>query len=430
MPRKATTKAAKIPREVVMVDYCRTPHGRASQKKPGFFSHMRGDDLAIAIVEKLLERTGVDRKMIDEVTMGSPNLTGEQQNPARTVGLLTCPYETRALSVDRACTSSMAGAQFGIMAIQLGLEDIFIGGGAESCSHFPIPLWTFDTDMNKMMEEAIATGAAARGLPNPKLWDIIDPATLIAMGNTAENLAKMYNVTREDCDQFALKSNLSAAEAQRKGWRKNEIIPMMGKFPDGTEKIVDYDEDVRPDTTIEKLRTLPTLYNPTGVVTAATSSKQADAAGAALFMTKEKARELGLIPMYTVRSIAWEACDPSIMGYSATLAADKAVKRAGLKPADIAIWESNAAFAVPPIVQCKLLGIPLENMNVNGDALCIGHPIGASGIRMVGTLAHEMNRRGVRYGCGSICGGYGQGTAMVVEREDYDWSGRRAWEVS
>jgi acetyl-CoA acetyltransferase family protein len=430
MPKKATTKAAKIPREVVIVDYCRTPHGRASQKKPGFFSYMRGDDLAIAIVEKLLERTGVDRKMIDEVTMGSPNLTGEQQNPARTVGLLTCPYETRALSVDRACTSSMAGAHFGIMAIQLGLEDIVIGGGAESCSHFPIPLWTFDTDMNKMMEEAIATGAAARGLPNPKLWDIIDPATLIAMGNTAENLAKIYNVTREDCDQFALKSNLGAAEAQRRGWRKNEIIPMMGKFPDGTEKMVDYDEDVRPDTTIEKLRTLPTLYNPTGVVTAATSSKQADAAGAALFMTKEKARELGLIPMCTVRSIAWEACDPSIMGYSATLAADKAVKRAGLKPADIAIWESNAAFAVPPIVQCKLLGIPLKNMNVNGDALCIGHPIGASGIRMVGTLAHEMNRRGVRYACGSICGGYGQGTAMVVEREDYDWSGRRAWEVS
>jgi acetyl-CoA acetyltransferase len=128
-----------------------------------------------------------------------------------------------------------------------------------------------------------------------------------------------------------------------------------------------------------------------------------------------------------VRSLAWEACDPGIMGYSATLASDKAVKRAGLKPKDIDLWESNAAFAVPPIVQCKLLGIPWDRMNVNGDALCIGHPIGASGIRMVGTLIHEMNRRGVRYGCAAICGGYGQGTAMVVEREDYDWDGRRAW---
>ncbi|MEE8470352.1 MAG: thiolase family protein, partial [Dehalococcoidia bacterium] len=207
---------------------------------------------------------------------------------------------------------------------------------------------------------------------------------------------------------------------------KHEIIPVEGKFPDGTTKVVDYDQDVRPDSSLEKIRSLPSIYKQDGTVTAASSSKQSDGAAAAVFMPKEKARELGLVPMATVRSMAWSACDPKIMGYSATLASKKAVERAGLTPADMDLWESNAAFASPPLTQTKVMGIDPQKMNVNGDALCIGHPIGASGIRMVGTLAHEMNRRGSRYGCGAICGGFGQGTAMVIEREEY-WDGHRAW---
>jgi len=413
-------------REVVIVDYARSPHGSGSSKKPGFFSHMRGDDLAAHVVEELIKRTKLDKSMIDEITMGSPNLTGEQANPGRTVALMTCPFETRGLSVDRACTSSMAGAQFGIMAIQLGLEDIVISGGAESCSHFPIPLWTFDTDMEKMMADAIASGAASRGLPNPKLWEVVDPGAMIAMGITAENMSTKFDIPREAQDHWAWQSNMRAAAAQKEGKFKHEILPMEGKFPDGTTKIVDYDEDVRPDSTLEKISSLPTMYKENGSVTAASSSKQSDAAGAAVFMSKEKAKQLGLVPMVTVRSIAWVACDPAIMGYSATLSAQLAVERAGLTADDIDLWESNAAFAVVPLTQMKIMGIGPEKMNVNGDACCIGHPIGASGIRMVGTLSHEMNRRGSRYGCASICGGYGQGTAMVVEREKY-WDGRKAW---
>jgi len=412
--------------EAVMVDYARSPHGLGSSKKPGFFSHMRGDDLAVAVIDELVRRTKLDRGMIDEITMGSPNLTGEQANPGRSVSLMTCPVETRALSVDRACTSSMAGAHFGIMAIQLGLESIVVSGGFESCSHFPIPLWTADTDMEKMMEEAIATGAASRGLPNPKLFEVIDAATMIAMGNTAENMAEKFGITREVQDHWAWQSNMRAAAAQKEGKFKHEIIPMEGKFADGTVAVVDYDEGVRPDSSLEKIQSLAPVYKPDGSVTAAASSKQADAAGAAVFMNKQRARDLGLVPMVTVKSIAWVGCDPAIMGYSATLAAQLAVERAGLKPEDIDLWESNAAFAVVPLTQIKLMGIDPEKMNVNGDACCIGHPIGASGIRMVGTLAHEMNRRGSRYGCAAICGGYGQGTAMVVEREEY-WDGHRSW---
>lgn len=414
------------PREVVMVDYARSPFGRGSQKRPGFFSHMRGDDIATIVINELLRRTKLDNAMIDEVTMGSPNQSGEQANPGRSMSLLTCPFETAGLSVDRACTSSMAGAHFGIMAIQLGLEDIVISGGFESCSHFPIPLFTFDTDIEAMMKEAIATGAASRGLPNPKLWDIVDPNAMIGMGVTAENLAEMFNISREEQDQWALRSNLKAAAAQKEGRYKHEIIPMEGKFPDGSVKVVDYDEDVRPDTTIEKLRTLPAIYKENGTVTAASSSKQSDGAAAAVFMPKEKARELGFKPMVTVRAIAWAGCDPKIMGYSATLASKKALQRVSLAPDNIDLWETNEAFAVAPLALIKELSIDPEKMNVNGDALCIGHPIGASGIRVIGTLAHEMNRRGSRYGLASICGGFGQGTAMLVEREEY-WDGHCAW---
>jgi acetyl-CoA acetyltransferase family protein len=320
----------------------------------------------------------------------------------------------------------MAGAQFGIMAIQLGLEDIVIGGGNESCSHFPIPLFTATTDMDTFIKDAIASGAAARGNPNPKLWEVVDANTMIGMGNTAENMAEMFNISKEEQDVWAWKSNLRAAAAYKEGKFKHEIIPMEGIFPDGTSKIVDYDESVRADSKMEKIRTLPPIYKLGGTVDAANSSKEADGAAAGVFMAKDKARELGLVPMCTVRSIAWEACDPKIMGYSATLASKKAVERAGLTPKEIELWESNAAFAVAPIVQCKLMGIDHEKMNVNGDACCIGHAIGASGMRMLGTLVHEMNRRKSRYGCAAICGGYGQGTATLVEREEY-WEGHRAW---
>jgi len=415
-------------REVVLVDYARTPHGSGSPKRPGFFADKRGDDLAAYVIETLFQRTGLKPEQIDEITMGSPNQSGEQANPGRSVSLMTCPFETRGLSVDRACTSSMAGAHFGIMAIQLGLEDIVISGGFESCSHFPIPFWTVDTDMEKMMEEAIASGAASRGLPNPKLWEIVDPNAMIGMGVTAENVAAKFGLTREQQDQWALRSNLRAAEGYKKGYFKYEILPMEGTLPDGSTAIVDYDQDVRPDTTIEKLRTLPTIYKQDGTVTAASSSKQSDGAGAGVFMSKEKAKELGLVPLVTVRALGWAACDPVIMSYSATLASKEALKHANMKASEIDLWETNEAFAVAPLALIKELGLDPEKVNVNGDALCIGHPIGASGIRVLGTLCHEMNRRKVRYGCASICGGFGQGTATIVEREEY-WNGRRSWET-
>lgn len=409
-------------REAVMVDFVRTPFGRASKKRPGFFDNVRSDDLGIIAIQALMRRTKVDPASVDDIIIGTPTQLGEQAQVARGITLSAdFPFEVPGLTVDRACGSSLAGAQIAAMSIQTGIAEIIIAGGIESLSHFPNPVITPETDLEELAKEF-----SARGNPNPKMIARVDPGAMMGMGITAENVADMLDISREEMDQWALRSNLRAAAAQKEGKFKHEIVPVEGKLPDGTIALVDYDQDVRPDSTIEKIRTLPPVYKPDGKVNAASSSKESDGGSMAMFMVKEKARELGLKPMVTVRSIAVAGCDPKIMGYSAYLASKKALDRAGLTADDIDLWETNEAFAVVPLALIKEFGIEPEKMNVNGGACCIGHAVGASGIRMVGTLAHEMNRRGSRYGLASICGGMGQGTAMIVEREDY-WDGSAAF---
>jgi acetyl-CoA acetyltransferase family protein len=409
-------------KEVVMVDFVRTPFGRASKKKPGFFADTRSDDLGILAVEALMRRTNVDPASVDEILIGTPTQIGEQAGAARNIILAAgFPFEVTGLNVDRACGSSLTGACIGTLYIQTGIADIIIAGGIDSLSRFPIPAITPDTDILALAQEF-----GARGNPNPKAIARVDPTALMGPGLAAEYLADMFDISKEEIDQWALRSNLRAAAAQKAGKFKHEIIPMEGKLPDGTIGLVDYDQDVRPDSTIEKIRTLPPLYKADGKVNAASTSKESDGASAAMFMSKEKAKELALKPMATVRSIAWAGCDPQNMLYSAYPAAKKALERAGLSAKDVDLWETNEAYAVVPLALIKLFGIDPERMNVNGGACAIGHPVGASGIRMTGTLAHEMNRRGSRYGLASICGGMGQGTAMLVERESY-WEGHCAF---
>ena len=409
-------------RDAVMVDYARTPFGVASRKKPGFFADKRADDLAAVVVEELIKRTRIDPASIDEIIMGAVYQGGEQSSPGRGIGLMTCPVEVAALSVDRACCSSMTGAHIACMAIQLGLGDIFTVGGIESHSHFPAPLITADTDLVALAEEI----GSSRGLPNARIFEKVDLNAVVSMGLIAEKLAAMYDISREEQDQWALRSNLRAAAAQREGKFKHEIVPVEGKLPDGTVKLVDYDQGVRPDSTIEKIRSLPPLYKPDGTICAASTSGENDGAAVAVLMSKEKAKELGLVPMVTVRAMAWVGVDPAIMGYGATVASRKALERAGLSVDDVDLWETNEAFATLPLLQIKEMGIDPEKMNVNGGACCIGHPTGASGMRVLGTLAYEMNRRGARYGLAAICGAWGAGAATVVVREDY-WEGRRAF---
>jgi acetyl-CoA C-acetyltransferase len=257
------------------------------------------------------------------------------------------------------------------------------------------------------------------------MWARVDNQAMMGMGITAEYLSDKLDISREDMDQWALRSNLRAAAAQAEGKFRCEIVPIEVDLPEG-RTVIDYDQDVRADSTIEKIRTLPPVYKPDGKVNAASSSKESDGGSMSMLMSKDKAKELGLKPMVTIRSLAVAGCDPAIMGYSAYLSSKKALERTGVSAKDIDLWETNEAFAVVPLALIKELGVDPEKVNVNGGACCIGHAVGASGIRMLGTLAHEMNRRGSRYGVASICGGMGQGTAMVVEREEY-WDGRAAF---
>jgi len=409
-------------REAVIVDFVRTPFGRASKKKPGFFADVRSDDLGIIAVQALMKRTRVNPASIDDIIIGTPTQIGEQANVARDISLAAgFPFEVPGISVDRACCSSMAGAQFAAMAIQSGQADIIISGGLESLSHFPNPVITPDADLWELAKEY-----SARWQANPKIFDRIDPSAVMGLGLSAEYVADKLGISREELDQWALRSNLRAAAAQREGRFKHEIIPVQGKLPDGTVALFDYDQCVKADSTIEKIRSLPPIYKPDGKINAASSSKEVDGAAAAMFMSKEKARELGLKPMVTVRAVAWSGIDPQTAPYGACLVSKKALERAGLSAGDIDLWEANEAFAVVPLVLIKEMGIDPERVNVNGGACCIGHPVGASGIWLLGTMAHEMNRRNSRYGLASIPGGAGQATAILVEREKY-WKGRSAF---
>ena len=411
-------------REAVIVDFVRTPFGRASKKKPGFFADVRSDDLGIIVVQALMKRTRVDPASIDDIIIGTPTQIGEQANVARDISLAAgFPLEVPGISVDRACCSSMAGAQIAAMAIQSGQADIIISGGLESLSHFPNPVITPDADLFELAREY-----SARWQANPKIFDRIDPSAVMGLGLSAEYVADKFDVSKEELDQWALRSNLRAAAAQKEGRFKNQLVPVEIKLSDGTSALCDCDQCVRADSTIEKIRSLPPVYKPDGKINAASSSKEVDGAAAAMFMSKEKAKELGLKPMVTIKSLAWAGCDPMLAPCSACSVSKKALDRAGLPAGDIDLWETNEAFAVVPLVLIKELGIDPERVNVNGGACCIGHPVGASGVWLLGTLAHEMNRRKARYGLASIPGGAGQATAILVEREKY-WKGRSAfWE--
>ena len=375
------------------------------------------------MIEDLLRRTRIDRKAIDGIYAGSPNLSYVQGNMGRALALMTCGFETRALTLDRACTSGMTTGMVACMEIMLGYGDVYIAGGIESCSSFPIPTITPDTDLAAAMERF----GRERQMPNSKLFRSIDLNILVGMGLTAETLAKQYALSKEQHDQWAWQSHMRAASAHREGRLKNEIVPMAAKLTDGTIKVVDYDQTVRADSTLEKIRSLPPLYGVDGVLNAASASSENDGAAFGVYMAKDRAKELGLVPICTIVEMEHVACDPGLMGFSAIKATRKALDRSGLSVNDIGVWQCNEAFATVPLALCKDLGVDHDKMNVNGCACSVGHAIGASGMRVLGTAAYEMNRRQAKFGLATICGGWGQGTAVIIEGEEY-WDGRRAWE--
>jgi acetyl-CoA acyltransferase len=398
-------------RDAVLVGYVRTPFGRADAKR-GVFRQVRSDDLAVIVLQEVLRRTGVAAANVDGVILGAVEMMGEQAHPGTAIPFLAgFPEHVVGLSVERACTTAMMAVHIATMQIQCGLGDVFIAGGLDSMTHFRIPTIRDGMDMEEVIRQGGHMLAAMN--PNPRLFERINPIELNG-GQGAERLAEQYGISREEMDRWALRSHQRALAARVQ--LREEIVPVEGLDPDGRPLRVTDDQGPRPDTTFEKIAALPPVYRPDGRITAATSSGQADGAAVCLLMSESEATRRGLAPLGRIHTIATGACAPTDLIRSAIPATARAFERSGLRQGDMDVIEVNEAFASAPIALMREFGIEdAARVNPNGGACALGHPVGASGARLVGTTALELRRRRGRYGLAAICGGMGQGAATILE---------------
>ena len=396
-------------REAVIVDGVRTPIGRYG----GALKDVRPDDLAAATIRALLDRTGIDPNSIEDVIFGDTNQAGEDnRNVARMALLLAgVPIEIGGQTVNRLCGSGLQAVSAAAPAIRCGEGDVFVAGGVESMTRAPMVMLKPDTAFPRGGAKLEDTTLGWR-LVNPKMVEAYPP---ISLGETAENVADRYGISRQRQDEFALRSQQRAGAATTTGRFKDEIVPVTVPAGRGKTAAVDTDEHPRPDTTLEKLAALPPAFRTGGTVTAGNSSGINDGAAALLVMEEGTARGLGLAPMARIVASAIAGVHPDYMGIGPIPAARKALARAGLAMADIDLVELNEAFASQALACMDELGMDPEKVNVNGGAIALGHPVGCSGARITTTLVHEMRRRGARYGLATMCIGVGQGIATVVE---------------
>lgn len=383
---------------VVIVDAIRTPMGRS---KGGAFRHVRAEDLSAHLMRELLSRhPALDAASLDDVVWGCVQQTLEQGfNIARNAALLAeIPHRVPATTVNRLCGSSMQALHDAARAIMVGDARACLVGGVEHMGHVPM---SHGVDFHPGLGRTVAKAAGMMGL-------------------TAEMLARMHHISREQQDAFALRSHQRAWAATQRGDFQQEIVPTYGHDADGVLKRYDYDEVIREETSLEGLAALKPAFDPVnGTVTAGTSSALSDGAAALLIMSESHARELGLTPRARIKSMAVIGCDPSIMGYGPVPASKLALKRAGLSIEDIEIVELNEAFAaqtLPCIKDLGLLDRLDDKVNLNGGAIALGHPLGCSGARISTTLLNIMERRDAQFGLASMCIGLGQGIATVFER--------------
>jgi acetyl-CoA acyltransferase len=385
----------------VVVDCCRTPIGRSHAEK-GVFRDVRSDDLAVAVVRALVERTGIDPAAIEDVVLGNTQQTREQgMNVARSVGLMAgLAVESGGATVNRLCGSSLQALAQASHAIRADAEDVQIVGGLEHMHHIP-------------MDAGIDL--------NPKLFTRTSKGALM-MGVTAEFLAQTQGISREDQDQFALASHQKATAAYNangspSGAFAHELVPIWGRDEAGNRILVERDQCVRSDTSLEALAALQPAFMPgMGTVTAGNSSPLNDGAAALLVMSADRAKSLGLEPLVKIRATAVAGVDPAVMGAGPVPATQKALQRAGLKLGDIDLIELNEAFAAQALACIRMLDMDETKVNVRGGAIAIGHPLGASGARIATTLIHAMHDKGAELGLATMCIGVGQGIAVVFER--------------
>ncbi|MCA0199617.1 MAG: thiolase family protein [Proteobacteria bacterium] len=373
---------------VVICGYARSPFTLANK---GALKKTRPDDLAAAVIKSLVERTKVNPADIEDIALGCAFPEGEQgMNMGRIVGFLAgLPNSVAGDTVNRFCGSSMQTIHQAAGSIMMGAGDAFIAAGVESMSRVPMGGYNF--------------------MPNPILVDA-GHAAYIGMGETAENLAQKYQIPRAKQEAFAMESHQRAAKAQAAGKFKDEIVPVKGEGG-----MVDTDGCIRPDTNLEALAGLKPAFKETGSVTAGTSSPLTDGASAVLVCSEQYAAKNNLKPLARIKSIAVAGCAPEIMGIGPVPAVQKALLRAGLKIGDIDLIELNEAFAAQAMSVMQELGLDPAKTNIDGGALAMGHPLGASGGRITGKAAALLQREKKKYALASMCIGGGQGIATVLE---------------
>lgn len=396
---------------VAIVDAVRTPIGRYA----GELSSIRPDDLGAIVIQALLQRNeALDPSTIDDVIFGNANGAGEEnRNVARMSALLAgLPIEVGGTTLNRLCGSGLDAVNFAARTILAGEADVMIAGGTESMSRAPFvmakPGRAFPRGEMQLQDTTIGWRFV-----NPKMEEMYGVDT---MPQTAENVATDYNISRERQDEFSLQSQLKTKEAQQSDRFADEIVPVSYKTRKGEEVVVSVDEHPRPDSTIEGLQKLRALF-PNGTITAGNASGVNDGASALLLMSEDRAKELGLdvLGYYTISATA--GVEPRVMGIGPIAATEKLLRRANRTVEELDLIELNEAFAAQALACIDGLQLPADKVNVNGGAIALGHPLGASGARILTTLLHEMKRRDAKLGLATMCIGVGQGIATLVERD-------------
>jgi acetyl-CoA C-acetyltransferase len=391
-------------REVVIVSAARTPIGSFG----GSLSALSAVELGTIAAREAIKRAGIDAALIDDVIIGNILSAGLGQNVARQVAVYAgVPEAVPAMTINKLCGSGLRAVSMAAQFIMLGDADIILAGGTESMTNAPylLPKGRYGYRMGdgKVIDSMIHDG-------------LTETFNNYHMGVTAENIAKRWNISREEQDAFALNSQLKTEAAQKAGKFMDEIVPVIIPQRKGDPIVVDTDEYPRPGTTLDKLAKLPPAFDKEGTVTAGNSSGINDGAAMLIVMSKQKADELGLKPLVTIKSYASVGLDPTIMGYGPVPASRKALEKIGYTVDQIDLVEANEAFAAQSIAVVRDLGPDPEKVNVNGGAIALGHPIGASGARILTTLIYEMGRRNAKTGLATLCIGGGMGTSIIIEK--------------
>jgi len=398
-------------RDVVIAGFLRTAQSRSRPNDPArdWFHKLRADDLLTKLLPEVIKRTSIKAEEINDFIVGSSIGVSEQwaYGGRIPVWLANLPETMPAKFVDQQCGSSMAAIHVGFMEIAMGYADIVMVAGMEHMTRVPM-------DGSLQKKGVISLNMRLFTEPAYKHWDMV---TSTNMGLTAEKLFTQRGFTKEDMDRWGVRSHQLASKAYKEGFFKDEILPIEAEQADGKTLLVDRDQAVRDDATLEGMKDLKPAFKPDGVITSGNSSPLNAAASSMILMTRETAKKKGIRPMATIRSMGFAGVDPTIMGVGPVPASRMALEKAGLQAKDIDYWEINEAFCIVVLNCIKELGIDPDRVNVMGGGTAIGHALGATGIRLVGTLSRILKVKGGRYGLANACVGGGQGVATIIERE-------------